>query len=376
MRQQLGTTPANAADAATKSYVDTAVANAGSAPSYKTIATANQWVRIARVTMPAQYDGASANVDLVGVPDGFDSVNVVSMKIRAGQRGAIGTNPAADIVLTRATTMTTANVGYVVVQNTPTSIVDFYVQIQAQGRAYQIYAQPSLNVNGTFTLFNQDAGSSTTPSGLVFGSTSTDNEWNSGQKAMFSLAPPIGGYDIPAGILPNTGTGVAQTTGRMYIQPWVIGPSGFTVDQAAIRMSTPQSGGTTTAYVAVYGTDQYGLIDTSQRLMLSNSFVLTTSAATIYATFPTPTFLPIGLYWVAYLYVQTSAPTTQALVVGINNSTWALPNLSGVVGTSVRGYYYNTTVSTPPTTAIAFNSTNWSQTANTDVPQIMLRRSA
>lgn len=372
--QQLGPAPSNSADTATKAYVDSAIAGVGGA-SYKTIAatTAGQWVRFARVTVSSVGGGVSSDITLLGVPDSNNTVDYVDLKLRVGQRAAFGNAPAADVVLMRASTVTAPNMGYVVVQNTPTTIVDFYVQLLIVGRQYQIeYDTPAVTGTASISWFNQDAAS--TPTLTANASYSTDQVWNSAQKAMFSLAPPTAGwYDAPAGSIGSDSTPGALTSQRQTFTPFIIGPSTVTYDAFVQRLKVAQSGGTVVYLNALYGSDANGMPDTTTTLASATTPSLATVGNLIIPFAAAVTLAP-GIYWVSTLYYASTAPTTPPTFTPINNSTWALPIPAGTnVNQNVRGYYISgrTTLMTAALT--------WSSViadAGTDIPYTMLRRSA
>jgi hypothetical protein len=399
MRQQLGTAPANAADAATKAYVDSKIAG-----GVQTInaSTANTWVRIARITMAAVFDGASASITLLAVPDGNDTVNYADIKIRAGQRVAFGTNPAADIVLMRGSTLTNADLGYVVVQNTPTSIVDFYIRIQASGRQYTLDTAIAQNQTGVITFINQEAGSTTAPTGLVTGSNSTDAEYfgqanlggnrvtnvgtptastDAATKSYVDAAPLCGATGTPVGwrfgpqYVLGTGTGT-PTTGLVYFTPIWVAEVPQTIDSIHVKVTTAMAGGTATAaYVALYPDDKTaGLPDTTVATRLGSGTVDMTSAAEKIVTFAAPVVLNPGVYWLAFLYYQgTTAPTTTPVFTVINNNVIPFASATSIgIGTNIRSITSTGSVTALPTTKL----TSFAANAGSVVPYMMLRRSA
>jgi hypothetical protein len=370
-RQQLGIAPSNGADAATKAYVDTLVA---SGVTYKTIqaGTANTWVRFGRATLGAVNDGVSVSYALLAAPDTENTVNVVEGKLRAGQRAAFGSNPAVDVVLTRATSVTTADIGYVIVQNTPSTIVDFYVRLKIVGRQYTLTGPISTAGTGAFTWISGEVGSTTTPSGLVAATTSMDIEYDAADLPP-NAGVPVGWYIGPQGY----GTGVATAASGVWCyNPIFIGYAGGTFDAFVSNLSTVRSGGTgTLTMFALHGDDGTGFPDTS--VVLASATATVSTVGKVISTFAAPIALVPGIYWVASLYYAGSAaPTTQEQFTSISGGLMNVPLSPTItVGSTMRGLRSSAATYTGlPGTKLA-SSAIITQTGATS-HYVMLRRSA
>lgn len=153
---------------AIKTYVD---ANAGggvvSFQSANTGATANQYTRIARVTLTTQYSDYNASINYTVGGHSQAGTYAGILNIRVKQQLAFGNNPEMEcnqINLNGGI----VSFGYVIVQNTPTTIVDFYVYITT-GYA-EINAGVSSDKNSDYCVYySNDTISTTQPTGWVAG---------------------------------------------------------------------------------------------------------------------------------------------------------------------------------------------------------------
>lgn len=129
-----------------------------------------------------------------------------------------------------------------------------------------------------------------------------------------------------------------------------IGPSGMTVQAIGCSVNGAQSGGTTTTTLGLYGDDGSNRPNLSN-LIFSGTVTLTATGNRTAAI--TPTFLPYGRYWSAFLYVVSSAPTTAATCFGINNNAPLMytANIAGIV----RGLQITGQSSLPSTGTLTLN---------------------
>lgn len=90
---------------------------------------ANNYTKFLRVTVPLQYQEYNLLAGVLVTENSVLSAQSELLTIRVKQNTALGTNPAV-YVQSRSLTTTTSGLeyGYVIVQNTPTVIVDFYIK--------------------------------------------------------------------------------------------------------------------------------------------------------------------------------------------------------------------------------------------------------
>lgn len=140
----------------------------------------NKWTKFASIALGSQFNDYQAVLVYQNNnhPDAANGVGHISL--RAKQQDAFGNDPVVSInnwyFDEQATN--TVTVGYVIVQNTPTTVVDFYIKINdtfcvvSANVITSEYAEPD-----NITWYSSQAFESSTPSGLVEG-TSTEL-WNS-----------------------------------------------------------------------------------------------------------------------------------------------------------------------------------------------------
>ena len=82
----------------------------------------------------------------------------------------------------------------------------------------------------------------------------------------------------------------------------------FIVDRVSFRLRTARVGGSATIQTALYGSTDEGYPDLSNKIVESATDTLS-SGADIHISMPDTT-LVTGRYWLASLYLETSAPST------------------------------------------------------------------
>ena len=164
----------------------------------------------------------------------------------------------------------------------------------------------------------------------------------------------------------------AMVAGRQSMHPIVV-PAQITIDALAISVTTAAVGGAYTMYLGIYpDTLNSGYPDTTQ--LLASTTVTLGPTGNVLGMLATPLVLPPGRYWVASLYVVTTAPTTAPQVSTITNSTfpYTVP-ITTALSNSLRGYCRpgRTTLATDATT-----TANIVISGSNDVPCVYPRRSA
>jgi hypothetical protein len=89
---------------------------------------ANKYTKIARVTLTGQYQNTSTAFHYVTNGQGAQDTAAGKVNLRVKQQAAFGNNPIVELVNYYDATQF-AEFGYVIVQNTPTTIVDIYVKV-------------------------------------------------------------------------------------------------------------------------------------------------------------------------------------------------------------------------------------------------------
>lgn len=126
----------------------------------------NKWARIARITLTSQFQDANATLvtNVSGTSQASQFAAVVN--IRAKQQAAFGNDPlvSTDSYFYNGDVV---GIGYVIVQNTPTTIVDFYAQVKTN------FARAKFNLSSgsdiqRITWYSDEAWQAS-PTGLVDG---------------------------------------------------------------------------------------------------------------------------------------------------------------------------------------------------------------
>jgi hypothetical protein len=407
-------TPTASTDAATKAYVDSVAGGGSAAARTLTTGTAGYWGRFARVTITAVGGGLNALLNVLISPySGQATIDQAEFKFRARQTAAFGSAPVVDMALEQAMGLSNTNIGYVVVQNTPTTLVDLYVQLPTAATYANIVPDdvaPS-DTGASIQWINNDALATTTPSGLVTATLSTENVYGTitpqanivmGGRQVTGLGtpvnttdattkayvdandvvwatptPPVSWYATAGGQQSNV-SGSALTSGTVNFTPFMVGQGSWTTDAIISRLVGAQSGGTVSLDVAIYA-NLAGLPDTSGNPLAraaSTAVTLTTANTNIVQTLTSAFTLQANkTYWLASLYVASSAPTTAPTFIYVNNPSWGLAIPSSIgLGNMPRAYTWASRTVLP--TGAALVASNLSvATANT-VPMLYLRRSA
>jgi hypothetical protein len=99
--------------------------------AFKTTGTgasdSGKYTKIARITLTGQYQNTATSLHYVSNGNGSTPISAGKLDIRVKQQAAFGNDPLVDVTNYHNYT-SYAKFGYVIVQNTPTTIVDVYVQ--------------------------------------------------------------------------------------------------------------------------------------------------------------------------------------------------------------------------------------------------------
>ena len=127
-------------------------------PTSNTVGTyANQWTKIATITLTYRYAESYFNAIIVNSQDGTDHTEGVSMRVRVYQSAVMGSPPNARMVLYDSDTsqLSSANVAGVIVQNDATATkVEIWIKIVSSWRQYRIFPQYS----GNDIVFHSESG--------------------------------------------------------------------------------------------------------------------------------------------------------------------------------------------------------------------------
>jgi hypothetical protein len=172
-----------------------------------------------------------------------------------------------------------------------------------------------------------------------------------------------------------TGTPVRQV---VYFAPFIVGPQGWTTDQAQMAVTTAAVGGSAPLLdVAIYGDDGTGWPDVVTGPLCSATFsTLTSTGNKTVAWSGGAKALAPGLYWLAVRYDYTTIPTTAPVFSTYTNVTWSLPQATGLGFTQTRGYKTVATNIASMPSGTALDSTTMTITGSTDNPVVGVHRSA
>lgn len=151
----------------------------------------------------------------------------------------------------------------------------------------------------------------------------------------YPFSPPSGNWQHPDHFSSSLNNSPGPT-GTVLFTPLSIGPLAKTYDRLAVSVVTAQAGGATTFTLGLYPDDGTGgAPNTAAGPLTSGSVPLT---AIGYAMLTIAGLRQPGRYWLASLYVVTTAPTTTASVVCVSNvaPTLWFPS-TAVIGGIVRG---------------------------------------
>lgn len=87
----------------------------------------NQWTKIATVTIAVQYHDLAITLYLKSLGNGATTDHYDKLMFRVKQQAVFGSNPFVDVI-PNVFGSVAANYGYVIVQNTPSTIVELYVK--------------------------------------------------------------------------------------------------------------------------------------------------------------------------------------------------------------------------------------------------------
>ncbi len=157
---------------------------------------------------------------------------------------------------------------------------------------------------------------------------------------------PAGAWQHPSNFLSSANN--TLSSGSVYFSPLDVGPAPKAYDRLGVNVGTAQVGGSTTFTLGLYPDDgSGGAPNTAAGPLVSGPVPLTAgglAALTISGT------LQPARYWMASLYVSTTAPTTAPLVAVISNASpglWIPPTLS--IGSLSRALVLTSQTALPTT---------------------------
>lgn len=176
--------------------------------------------------------------------------------------------------------------------------------------------------------------------------------------ARSGYTPPSGSWQMPGNPLVTVDTG-AMVSGSLFFMPYDIGPLPMTIDALGISVTTALVAGTTTTSVGLYKDDGSGGYPDTTSGGRIGSGTLTLTSTGIKTVTVSATLAP-GRYWTGFLYVQTVAPTTAAVVsrASAAGNLWQLG--SATSWTHARGLVL-TSQTVLPTTQVSALAPNVNQ---------------
>lgn len=127
--------------------------------------TANQWSKVARVTLESQYHSHDVVMQILSVGDGDGDVYEEEVVFSVKQQNAFGSNPGVFLKQLRSH-LTTFQFGYKIVQNSPSTIVDLYVKNEATHRMCYAFSK-AIGSPENAEYFSEESLTTVQPSGLV-----------------------------------------------------------------------------------------------------------------------------------------------------------------------------------------------------------------
>jgi len=121
-----------------------------------TTAGANKWARLLRVTLTAQYQDAGVTLYLksYGNGGGQDQYDVVQFRVK--QQAVFGNNPLIEL-LPNVQGLEAAEYGYVIVQNTPSTVVDLYVKNKVMWNVIRCFELARASASGSVIYYSNEA---------------------------------------------------------------------------------------------------------------------------------------------------------------------------------------------------------------------------
>lgn len=176
-----------------------------------------------------------------------------------------------------------------------------------------------------------------------------------GQKAKGFTAPSTY-WQLPCNQM-GAGTATAVTSGNLTFVPVDVGPAATAYAALGVGVSaTVQVAGTTTTTLAVYPDDGTGARPQCAGGPIASGTVTLTAANN--RTVAISTTLQPGRYWLAFLYVESVAPTTKAQVYMITNAVTGPIASSSVIGNIVGRGWLITGATVMPTTDVRSSMTS------------------
>lgn len=188
-----------------------------------------------------------------------------------------------------------------------------------------------------------------------------------------ATSTPRSGWNAMAEGWFTTATGT-PVVGTCYFAPFRVGPQGWTTDQAQIAVTGAITGGATVAVtVGLYGDDGTGWPDVVTGPLVTGTFSTFTTGNKTAAWGSSLALLP-GYYWIAVLYTFGTVPTIAPIFSTYTNTSWALPQATGLGFTQTRGYKTVATNLTVLPSGTALTSSTMTITGSTDNPVVGIHR--
>ena len=196
-----------------------------------------------------------------------------------------------------------------------------------------------------------------------------DSATKSYSDALQGVLPPSTYFIRAQGMLGTANS--VMTAGRCTFHPIWLKAGNY--DQLAVVLAVAQVSGTVTTKVGLYkdaGNGSHPL--TSGGPVVSGTVAaLTGTLNQNRVTSFTSTYMDAGMYWVACVYLVSSAPSTAPQVKCVTNNTWSLPVANTLDATTViRGLYLSSQTDLP-TGSNAYSA--FTISASNDVPTVCIR---
>lgn len=198
----------------------------------------------------------------------------------------------------------------------------------------------------------------------------------------FVARPPIGWNQGPAGLLAVSSLTLTAAMRRLLkVYPHLVGPAGWTCDQAQILIgsgTTPAGGASVILEVAIFGDDN-GTPDWAAGPLRIATFasIMTNGTKTQAWDSGGALVLEPGLYWPVTRFDYGTVPTTFPQVQANSNSVWQLGQPTGSGYGPSRGYVSTATHTSMPAAASGLTlAADFTISGGTEIPIALLHRSA
>lgn len=283
--------------------------------SYTTAGTGatdnNKWTKFASVTLTSQYAESESVLQFVSSGDGSTTVAGAKIRIKVKQQVAFGGNPYVHIAVEQGANLAPANFYATIVQNTPTSIVDFYIQIPETYRAYRFYP---IVTSGTITWLQNQAWIVSVPAGVATVAALAD---------FGTIYGAVSASSITASGTINSGAITADGGGS------VIKLKPGTADHAYLEYYADSSAASTRSGWVGYGSAGTSQMSITNEMPNGNINLSTNGTGTV--TINGAIYAPPGMLT---QYVGSTAPTGWLLCDGTEKAIATYSALYAVIGTT------------------------------------------